>query len=70
MNENFDEAIEQLTVDLQSEYLDQEIMQLAVRIRHLTDEGNDGIAFAKLQKSRDLAEALIPRLEERSHKSA
>ena len=47
-----------------SSELDREILQLAVRIRHLSEAGNHDIACTKLQKIRDLAEALIPRLEE------
>ena len=52
------------------EDLDLEIMQLVTRIKHLSEESENDIAYTKLQKIRDLAEALIPRLEERGKKSA
>ena len=44
--------------------VDREILQLVLRIKHLSEETDNDIAYTKLQKIRDLADALIPRLEE------
>lgn len=47
-----------------SDDVDREILQLVLRIKHLSEESDNDIAYTKLQKIRDLADALIPRLEE------